>query len=95
MDRNLRSDELTVGRHIYYCDNTKGAKRRFKEGIVLNRYKTYAVVKTRSTFMGSMHSYNTCLNYTDIDSQNAYCIVKDHIEEDEYETQEDITAELN
>ena len=44
--------------------------------------------------MGCTHSYNVCLNYTDIDSPDATCIVKESITQDEMETQSDITAEL-
>lgn len=94
MDRKLRSEELVPGKHIYFCDNAKGPKKRFKEGTVLNRYKSYALVEARSTFMGCTHSYNVCLNYTDIDPPDATCIVKESITQDEMETQSDITAEL-
>lgn len=94
MERNLRSEELKPGKHIYFCDNAKGPKKKFKEGKVLARYNTYALVETRSTFMGCTHSYNTCLNYTDIDSPEATCLVREHISQDEMETQLDITAEL-
>lgn len=94
MDRKLRSEELVPGKHIYFCDNARGPKNRFKEGTVLSRYRSFALVEARSTFMGSTHSYNICLNYTDIDSPDGNCIVKESISKDEVETQSDIMAEL-
>lgn len=92
--RNLRSEELVPGKHIYFCDNAKGGKKHFKEGTVLSRYKTFVTVQAKSTFMGSSKTYNICLNYTDIDSAEGNCIVKEFITGDEVETKEDILAEL-
>lgn len=90
----LQSKDLTVGKHIYFIDGAKTGKKHFKEGVVKERYKRFAVVEAKSTFMGASKSYNICLNYSDIDSPDGYCIVQDHIEKQECETQADLVAEL-
>ena len=94
MANRLRSSDLTVGKHIYFVDGAKTGKKHFKEGTVLELYKNFALVEAKSTFMGSCKTYNTCLNYTDIDSPEGFCIVQDSITRDDIETRADITADL-
>ena len=90
----LKSSDLTIGKHIYFAEGAKGTKKHFKEGVVKERYKKFAVIETKSTFPGSFQTYNLCLNYTDIDGPDDLCVVQDSIAKDEYETQADLVVDM-